>query len=950
MDSGYEGSVTQSSKALGSTSTANDPVGFSQRKLLKPETQETSGEVSSKFQTTGAFLTRTASKLLGSQSALGGDCNIHGYVYGKPVKVRNIDGTWYFGTMIDLANGKIKIHFDGWGPEWDEWLASDSRRLQLLSEEGIEQREVFLVAISNESNTAPPFQESVPKEGHRTKKTPSKAAQQPVVRDGSSTNKLMDGKQPQVSSTKRKLPLSEQQSLSKELPTAITTSVGRVEKRVRKNPTEQQANVSHPEPATTPLLGHIVGQEHPQTLTSTSVDPTSIKGVSSDILTNVHTQERSTLIPSGTKSIQDNGPAIDSSDAQNHTTITQPEAQHVVFRAEGQSEPVARSLDITIQYSDLADKTELSIVEHTHPGASTSQTEQKRELGQSAPASTPILQPVLRPSLTKQKKARRGNKGPSTEETLKVSSINHDQPPASTTKTNDQNGGHVAEDSPGGSNGENKENKENMESMENMENRDESVDKESSPEPLLYPTIGNPIQLNLEPREVVQFEFSDEENEIRNIIHRVLDTGRVKNRPIIHPIDNVGSSRGIKAATTKKTTQDDEDGQRGGNQEGDEGGCIEDNVDTPRKLPTKAAERFAAVIEARARKQGYSSKAIAFNTPIVRKDSEALNQVREMATRNMSNTPIIQFVRQVIYDDIDKAQAFENRKQTLAMALAGSKLAKHRRFHPLSKKIFGNLDMGDISDITFNEAGYIETTTSLKVKTVVKPHNKTTKKRKERPVLKDLTDSYFLQDENQINGKGIFESLRSLTGTKKQKRILADDHIMFLKRAMVPETRIKARDKQMDWLTAVIREVKNSRVLVHYEGYHECFNEWIDINSERLKYDPALEQNPPKSTMGDGQCTSTPSVESHHANQCPPILGERPKEPKATAPSETDMAAIADSVPSEDGATEVPCVQCQVKISQFRYVRQHKSFLRGFFFFFFFFSSLSSRAPSDIDS
>ncbi|KAK3814892.1 MAG: hypothetical protein J3Q66DRAFT_284535 [Benniella sp.] len=397
MDSGYESSVTQSSKALGSTSTANDPVGLSQRKLLlKPEAQETSGEVSSKFQTTGAFLTRTASKLLGSQSALGGDCNIHGYVYGKPVKVRNIDGTWYFGTMVDLANGKIKIHFDGWGPEWDEWLASDSRRLQLLSEEGIKQREAFLEAISNESSTAPPLQESVPKERHRAKKTPSKAAQQPVVRDGSPTNRLMDGKQPQVSSTKRKLSLSEQQSLSKELPTAITTPVGRVEKRVRKNPTEQQAKVSHPKPTTTPLLGPIVGQEHPQTLTSTSVDPTSIKGVSSDILTN------------------------------------------------------------------------------------------------------------------------------------------------------------------------------------------------------------------------------------------------------------------------------------------------------------------------------------------------------------------------------------------------------------------------------------------------------------------------------------------------------------------------------------------NSRVLVHYEGYHECFNEWIDINSERLKYDPALEQNPPKSTVGDGQCTSTPSVESHHASQRPPTLGERPKEPKATVPSETDMTAIADSVPSEDGATEVPCVQCQVKISQFR--------------------------------
>ncbi|KAG0310735.1 hypothetical protein BGZ97_012379, partial [Linnemannia gamsii] len=121
------------------------------------------------FQTTGAFLTRTASKLLGGQEVIGVDSNIHGYAHGRLIKVQNIDKTWHFGAMVGLDRGKIKVHFDGWGPEWDEWIASDSRRLKILDADEITLRNSLLLPptqlASQESST-------VASEDHRFQQLP----------------------------------------------------------------------------------------------------------------------------------------------------------------------------------------------------------------------------------------------------------------------------------------------------------------------------------------------------------------------------------------------------------------------------------------------------------------------------------------------------------------------------------------------------------------------------------------------------------------------------------------------------------------------------------------------------------------------------------------------------------------------------------------------------------
>lgn len=50
--------------------------------------------------------------------------------YAKGQKVQVLwKGTWYASTILEVgadANaGKYKIHYDGWGNEWDEWVTPD---------------------------------------------------------------------------------------------------------------------------------------------------------------------------------------------------------------------------------------------------------------------------------------------------------------------------------------------------------------------------------------------------------------------------------------------------------------------------------------------------------------------------------------------------------------------------------------------------------------------------------------------------------------------------------------------------------------------------------------------------------------------------------------------------------------------------------------------------------
>lgn len=37
-------------------------------------------------------------------------------------------GTWWAAEIVAVKNGFFKVHYTGWGPEWDEWMEIDRLR------------------------------------------------------------------------------------------------------------------------------------------------------------------------------------------------------------------------------------------------------------------------------------------------------------------------------------------------------------------------------------------------------------------------------------------------------------------------------------------------------------------------------------------------------------------------------------------------------------------------------------------------------------------------------------------------------------------------------------------------------------------------------------------------------------------------------------------------------
>ncbi|KAF9990166.1 hypothetical protein BGZ75_003292 [Mortierella antarctica] len=743
------------------------------------------------FQTTGAFLTRTASRLLGGQKVIGVDSNIHGYSYGRAVKVQNIDGTWYFGRMIGLEGGRIKIQFDGWTSEWDEWIASDSRRLRTLDSDELNQREAALQAMRDTISSA----ETV---------TPTVANSSVAATMSFRTDKIAATSTNNVPFTSQRAP-SKAQPKKRKLPqqpaiveglshvpsgeTIVLSSTyhsERASKRARKSQ-ELKVTVSHPQHTAVddrPATLNCIGEDAQFTLTNT------ISTLNS---------ERS-LSKGGTNQLAI--PNFETVELQSHL-LGHPDDGHVL---------------------------------KTRPGSDLS--------------SDRLSDPLSSPESSVDWNGRPDTRVTDVKEDLQAESPMH--------------------------------------------------------------ILGNPIQLGLVPPEIQSYRYEDEEAELLRIIHRVLDTGLVKNRVIEHPsYDYYAPTSGSKKK--KRAAAAGPDGEGKASEDGSNMAEDGEDEDAPKRTNTKTRDRFVAQLEAR---QDYGTSGASparLSTPTTRKDQRELKQTRELAMRNMCSAPMVQFVRQVIYNEADRSAALNNtfmrRKQKLVKSLPRRKLDRWRH-GALSKRILGLTNM---AGITFNEAGHIEPATSLKLTGTLKKLQKAKTKKKMRLGFKKM-ENLIQGTANQAEVSSTFQSLRSLTSSKKRTRVLAEDHITVLRRTMVPGTRIQARDRQMDWLTAVIRDVKNSRVLVHYEGFQEFFNEWIDINSERLRYDPTLEQTE-SGQQGADFAVSGSSTEVA-------LCGEPSAESKPNPATEEELsldavAPIYDGL-SDEVAVEVHCVQCNVKISQFR--------------------------------
>ncbi|KAF9285619.1 hypothetical protein BGZ68_003727 [Mortierella alpina] len=749
------------------------------------------------FQTTGAFLTRTASKLLGGQNVLGVDSNIHGYSYGRAVKVQNIDGTWYFGSMIGLEGGRINIHFDGWTSEWDEWIASDSRRLRTLDSEELDQREAALQAMKDVVHIA----EAVPV-----------ASFSATASSTFRSNKI-------VSTSINNKPCTSQRA-----PNKVQRNPNKAQPKKRKLP---------PPPVIVDGLFH------------------SPSGEAVVLSSKDHSKQASKRVRRS-KGLEDANShhslqtSIDSPSTA--LTCTSDEAQFVLTNT---INTIKKEKSLSKGGTNQLARPEVIVAE-----------------------SQPDLQEHLRSEqvLTTGPTSSFSSEGLSDPLSSPLSSIDW---------------------------------------INRADARYMDVKEDLQAEPPIH-SLGNPIQLGLEPPEILSYRHEDEETELLRIIHRVLDTGLVKNRIVEYPsYDCYAPTSGSKKK--KKATAAGLDGEGKASENGSNMGEDREDDDTPKRTNTKTRDRFLAQLEARQDYRMPGPLLVHSSTPAAQKDQGELKQIRQLAMRNMRSGPMIQFVRQVIYNEADRSAALNNtfmrRKQKLSKSFPGRKLDKWRH-GALSKRILG---FPSISGITFNEAGHIETATSLKLTGTLKKLQKAKSKKKMRLGLKKIESLIRDAADNQAEASSTFQSLRSLTSSKKRTRVLAEDHITVLRRTMVPGTRIQARDRQMDWLTAVIRDVKNSRVLVHYEGFQEFFNEWIDINSERLRFDPSLKQTESGQQGTDFTASGTTEIA---------LGGELSAESKAdpAAGEELSLGALApvyDGL-SDEVAVEVHCVQCNVKISQFR--------------------------------
>ena len=55
----------------------------------------------------------------------------HGFLPDRAVEIADSIGQWWPAKMIQLQSGRILCRYDGWGPEHDEWIDSDSQRLRM---------------------------------------------------------------------------------------------------------------------------------------------------------------------------------------------------------------------------------------------------------------------------------------------------------------------------------------------------------------------------------------------------------------------------------------------------------------------------------------------------------------------------------------------------------------------------------------------------------------------------------------------------------------------------------------------------------------------------------------------------------------------------------------------------------------------------------------------------
>ncbi|RUP51248.1 hypothetical protein BC936DRAFT_149251, partial [Jimgerdemannia flammicorona] len=172
-------------------------------------------------------------------------------------------------------------------------------------------------------------------------------------------------------------------------------------------------------------------------------------------------------------------------------------------------------------------------------------------------------------------------------------------------------------------------------------------------------------------------------------------------------------------------------------------------------------------------------------------------------------------------------------------------------------------------------------------------------------------DSNLEPDDWVEREQNLRRSLRRLGCDRSEPRD-APRNPNELRARLRPGSHLEARDRNKEWLAATVVAVRGYRVLVHYEGYPQYFDEWMDINSERLRIGE-LEEGEEEEEM-----EATPQYQGKKRQRQSPSQCQDSVE--AVEPEAEYFREDMEGVEWEESANwQVYCNQCHIMIKQFRY-------------------------------
>jgi hypothetical protein len=122
---------------------------------MEPEKKQTIAEdtaTNEAYLTTGAFATRRAMRQLKDKN--GFTPNPYGYTDNQAVEVLNTRSGkakfWERGRLVAMRPGQVKVHYEGWTDEYDEWIMVGSRRIRIARENEVDDDSVVHESVSND--------------------------------------------------------------------------------------------------------------------------------------------------------------------------------------------------------------------------------------------------------------------------------------------------------------------------------------------------------------------------------------------------------------------------------------------------------------------------------------------------------------------------------------------------------------------------------------------------------------------------------------------------------------------------------------------------------------------------------------------------------------------------------------------------------------------------------